>query len=144
MANFQPNPHEVRENARRAQYPNSTTEREVLAEIDNAVWDRVRVHEDYIAEAIQNGRKGASADMAAADLFVDQVRTDVVYPLTEGRLPTADLAQRYRTLKAVAEKAIAELERAEEQEALFAAQLDDPYADVVKLWDKWPLLRPII
>lgn len=146
MPDTQPNPDAVRVAVRLAVYPNAEVERSTLSELDRAVFDRVRAHEQGLVEQAQTRREDAKVDEQAADELVATLRSEVRYTL-DSPVAVVDLeglAIRYKTLRALSEKAIHALEKAEAEEAFQQPKLADPYGDIVKLWDKWKMLRPVI
>lgn len=141
---IQPNPEDLRQLAREATYPNRAAEDEALRAIDEAVFDRVRVHERHLQENARALMTDKHIHETAAQDVVEALKTELRYPLMDGGKPTPERAERYEALRGHAEKAMKELKRAEEEAAWLEAKVADPHGDLVKLWTKYPLVRPLL
>lgn len=144
MNTAQPHPHELREAARLAKYPNSVVERETLERLDQAVFDRVRNHEQALLQNARTLMEDAAVDEEAVTLIATQLAEDVRYPLRDGAAPSAELAERYERLRNLADAARKSLARAERDAGFMADKVADPYADLMSLYDRWPAIRPTI
>jgi hypothetical protein len=146
VTEYQPNPDAVRLSVRLADYSNREVERESISSTDRAVFDRVRAHEQALIEQVKAHRADAKVDEQAATELMDALRGEVRYALDRpiAGVDLQGLASRYKTLRALSEKAIEALEKAEAEEAFMQPKLADPYGDIVKLWEKWAILRPTL
>jgi hypothetical protein len=140
--------------AREASYRNATEERDMIAAMDKAAFDRVRPMEQFFinqaerlaAEAISpnplNGRPGTvgKADELISDLYA------IVTELERGA-SASELAERFKTLQNRARQEvlpkIASTQRAIEESHL--PRLEDPYAAVQSTIAKMPYssFRPL-
>lgn len=144
MSMIPPHPHDVRLQARQAHYPNSLTEEATLRQIDDAVNDKVRLHERYLVQEARKLIDNSGVDEEAASSIITQLAEEVRYPLIDGGEPTTALAERYEQLRALAAQARQSLQRAEQDADFLAAKSADPYASLMKLYTKWPMIRPIL
>jgi hypothetical protein len=133
-------------NTRLATYPNSEAERETLKAVDDAVFQRAREWEQYLVQAARQARVDAQVDTTAAQDTIDALQGEIRFaldrPIGEVQNNIGELAARYKTLRVTAERAIEALGRADHNEEVWAAKLADPYADLVALWSRWPMVRP--
>jgi hypothetical protein len=143
-----PHPEDVRVNARLASYPNETVERQTIQEVDQAVWARTRDYEQYLIAASRKAREDAQVDTTAAQETIDALQSEIRWgldrPIGEVQNNIGDLAARYKQLQGVAAQVIAALERADRTEAFWAEKLADPSAALSALWEKFPMIRPLV
>jgi hypothetical protein len=141
-----PNPASLRVEARQRTYSNSTEEREAIDSTDRAVFDRVQAYEQALVEQTRAARTSAQLHEDAAVEIASALRNEVIRaldrPATEVDLEA--VALRYKKLRAMGEQAISALNRAAADEEYRRPKLAAPYEDAVALWDKWPIVRPII
>ena len=140
-----PNPDELRLAVRTAVYPNSEAEKETIARIDKAVFDRTRVYETQAVENAEIFVEETQVHVTAADEIVTELRREIRFRLAEGSADAGGAtADRYETLRLMAEQAIGALEHAEREAEWHAAKCESPYENYIALTKKWPTLRPLI
>lgn len=137
----QPHPHDQRILAREATYPNTYTEREAVAAIDSAVFERVRSMENHIVDDAKHFMDERDVDFRASTEIANALIEEVRGALSQGARPTPALAARYKQLVASAERAITALEAGGTEAAWHAARAADPYATWADLLQRWPTLR---
>ena len=141
---YQPNPDDVRISARKATYPNSAVERDALDRIDRAVWDKVKVHERYLVDQARGVMKAGTDGVKRASNVNLSIYTDVIVPLRDGAVPSTALAKTYERLRVEAELTKSALRRAQRDAEALIPGVADPYAALVKVWEKYPVLRPAL
>lgn len=138
------NPHQVRIDVRERQYPNTLAEREAVREIDDAVFDRVRLFEKISVESAQKHKAEAQERVNASLALIEQLRAEIAEPLRRGEPLTPELAQRYEALANEAGQARANLSRAIAESEWHENRCRDPYAEYIRIMDAWPILRPAL
>lgn len=136
------NPHQVRLQAREREYPNAKAEREALREIDGEVFDRVRLFEKLAVQGATDLKAVVQERINASLTVIEQLRTEVAAPLSNGEPLTPELAKRYEQLACDAGNARADLSRAIAESEWHEQRCRDPYATYMTLMDQWPILRP--
>ncbi len=140
----QPNPADVRAAAREQRYINEETAEEHWKFIDSQVFDRVRAHEHNLAaQAESHTEHGRDTIQEAVDTLA-ALNIEVLRPLSEGAVPTEESAKRFKELQLSAQQARARLAAADHDAAFLAAKAAQPYEDIVKIWEKLTVLRPVI
>ena len=134
-------PHEQRLAARTAHYPNTLVEKETIAQVDSEVFSRVAVYEEQIAAAADKHMQDAKIDVTASEQVIEQLHADIVSVLRDGGSVSGEVAVRYQQLRALAERAISELERAATDAEWHRARVADPYQSYVAIVRKWPLAQ---
>lgn len=136
-----PHPHDQRILAREVAYPNTQSEREALAAVDEAVFARVRVLEAQLVDNAQQFMAERDIDLRASTEIANALLEDVRIALDKGARPTPELAARYKQLVASARQAIATLEAAGDEADWHAGRAADPYETWSDLLRRWPTLR---
>jgi hypothetical protein len=137
-------PHDVRIEARLMRYPNSHAEQENVTRVDRAVWDRVRIYEDQVANAAQDFIKQQEVHTTAADELETALRQEIRFVAEDRTAVTPTLVRRYEVLRRNAEQAIAALEAAKRRAEWHREKVSDPYAAYCDLMSKFPILKPAI
>ncbi|PWC03068.1 hypothetical protein [Agromyces badenianii] len=137
-------PDDARVHVRSQTYPNTETEREAIAAVDSAVFDKVRLYESQIVATAQHFLDSSTVHTGAADELVTALAEDIRYPLKDGARPTPELAARYQELRRDAEHAIAALEAAEAEAEWQGDRARDPAAAYSELMNRWKILRPTL
>jgi len=137
-------PHEARLLVREQPHFNSETERAAIAEVDNAVFDVVRVYDRQIAEDIMALIEQNKATAADAEALRSELHEQVTRPLLEGSLPTNTMAATYQDLVRRAEQLEARIDTADRNAEFLTGKAEDPYAAFSQIMDKYPMLRPAL
>jgi len=140
----QANPHQLRVAARQNAYPNQATETAVVSAVDEAVWAHVRQYERMTVEQSRRMIAERKADEANAVDAITALRTEVVRPLKDGATPNADFAKQFQQHRLQAESVKASLRRAQADAESLIERNSDVYGSLVKVWEKYPMLRPVI
>lgn len=141
----------IRAEARTAKYGNTLEERETIAAVDQAIFDRVRPLEmlaiDQAKALLANtepGQRNASGQPVSNPVQVIEghlTELDAIRDaLREGKVSTAELAERYSKVRRAVEHGDghAIVARAREAKSL-AERLSDPMRHVQKVLHKMPL-----
>jgi hypothetical protein len=140
----QANPHQLRLAARQSAYPNQATETVAVAAVDEAVWAHVRRYEQMTVEQSRSMIAERKADEVKAVEAITALRTQIVRPLKDGATPNAALAKEFQQYRLHAESIKANLRRAQADAETLIERNSDVYGSLVKVWEKYPMLRPII
>ncbi|MCM3503023.1 hypothetical protein M3667_14215 [Microbacterium sp. P26] len=141
----------IRAEARTAKYDNTVQERETIAAVDQAIFDRVRPLEmlaidraKALIEDTEPGQRNANGQPVGNPVQVIEghlAELDAIrFALREGKASTAELAERYKKVQRAVQHGDghAIVARAREAKSL-SGRLSDPLGHVQKVLHKMPL-----
>lgn len=140
----QPNPEEVRRRTRLKSYRNELQERDAVAAVDKVVFAHTLQHEIQLNQRAHAFRERARLVEARASHVVTALRAEVIDALRSDALAHQSIAIRWRELYREAEAVRSLLRAACEEADWLKTKLDDPHGDLVRLWDRWPVIRPVV
>jgi hypothetical protein len=140
----QANPHQIRVAARQSAYPNQATETAAVSAVDEAVWAHVRRYEQMTVEQSRSMIAERKADEAKAVEAITALRAQIVRPLNDGAAPDAAMAKEFQQYRLHAESIKSDLRRAQADAESLMERNADIYGSLVKTWEKYPMLRPVI
>ncbi|MGV8881134.1 MAG: hypothetical protein ACOH19_03190 [Rhodoglobus sp.] len=142
MPDMTPNIHDERERFHSSTYRNQIEEKETLARVDKAFFEKVREYENLVVADAEAFSHDSIEHLEASTEIVSALRDDITRALkTDTAVPDEELARRFVLLRADAEKAIALLESALRASEFHAARCADPQKAHRELLNRFPGIR---
>lgn len=114
--------------ARTAQYGNRVDEDAAIRAADESVFAKVSAYENTLVADTANFREETAVHLTAAEELETALRDEVRYALDDVQhADTSEIADRFRTLRALAAQSIAELEKRDRHAEWLLERLDQPY-----------------